>query len=116
MLCHNTIRRRLVAGGFVETASGHPWRHGPTLRSATWHRLRHRFLATNCAGIKIHETRIIRLLEVLLHAGNNLGGWSAMHIHQVILRSFQLSEKAYGLNQLRYDLRKLKLVFNTLKT
>jgi hypothetical protein len=60
------------------------------------------------AGIKIHETRIIRLLEVLLHAGNNLGGWSAKHIHQAILQSFQLSEKAYGLHQLRYDLRKLK--------
>jgi hypothetical protein len=59
-------------------------------------------------NIKIHETRIIRLLEVLLHAGNNLGGWSAKHIHQVILQSFQLSEKSYGLNQLRYDLRKLK--------
>ena len=41
------------------------------------------------AGIKIHETRIIRLLEVFLHAGNNLGGWSAKHIHQVILQSFQ---------------------------
>jgi hypothetical protein len=60
------------------------------------------------AGIKIHETRIIRLLEVFLHAGNNLGGWSAKHIHQVILQSFQISEKSYGLNQLRYDLRKLK--------
>src|ERR1700676_949010 len=60
------------------------------------------------AGVKIHETRIIRLLEALLHAGNNLAGWSAKHIHQVILQSFQLSEKAYGLNQLRYDLRKLK--------
>jgi hypothetical protein len=60
------------------------------------------------AGIKIHETRIIRLLEVLLHGGNNLGAWSAKHIHQVILESFQLTEKAYGLNQLRYDLRKLK--------
>ena len=60
------------------------------------------------AGIKIHETRTIRLLEVLLHGGNNLGGWTAKHIHQVILESFHLSEKAYGLNQLRYDLRKLK--------
>src|SRR3984957_11024390 len=56
----------------------------------------------------VHETRIIRLLEVFLHAGNNLGGWSAKYIHQVILQSFQISEKAYGLNQLRYDLRKLK--------
>ena len=60
------------------------------------------------AGIKIHQTRIIRLLEVLLHGGNSLGGWTARHIHQVVLESFQLSEKAYGLNQLRYDLRKLK--------
>ena len=60
------------------------------------------------AGIKIHETRIIRLLEVLLHGGNSLGGWTARHIHQVVLESFQLSEKAYALNQLRYDLRKLK--------
>jgi hypothetical protein len=60
------------------------------------------------AGIKIHETRIIRLLEVLLHGGNCLGGWTARHIHQVVLESFELSEKAYGLNQLRYDLRKLK--------
>ena len=60
------------------------------------------------AGIKIHETRIIRLLEVLLHGSNNLGAWSAKHIHQVILESFQLTQKTYGLNQLRYDLRKLK--------
>jgi hypothetical protein len=60
-------------------------------------------------GIKIQETRIIiRFLEVLLNGGNNLGGWSARHIHQVILESFQLTEKAYALNQLRYDLRKLK--------
>jgi hypothetical protein len=60
------------------------------------------------AGIKIHETRIIRLLEVLLHGGNNLGGWTTKHIHQAILDTFELSETAYGLNQLRYDLRKLK--------
>jgi hypothetical protein len=48
------------------------------------------------------------LLEVLLQGGNSLGGWTAKHIHQVVLESFQLSEKAYGLNQLRYDLHKLK--------
>jgi hypothetical protein len=45
------------------------------------------------AGIKIHETRIIRLLEVLLHGDNNLGAWSAKHIHQVILESFNLPKK-----------------------
>jgi hypothetical protein len=60
------------------------------------------------AGIKIHETRVIRLLEVLFHAGTNLGGSTARQIHQAVLTTFRLSEKSYGLNQLRYDLRKLK--------
>jgi hypothetical protein len=59
-------------------------------------------------GIKIHDARIIRLLEVLLHGGNTVGGWSARQIHQAVLATFQLPPKTYGLNQLRYDLRKLK--------
>jgi hypothetical protein len=58
--------------------------------------------------IKIHDTRIIRLLEVLLHGGNTVGGWSAKQIHQAVLTTFQLSPKTYSLNQLRYDLRKLR--------
>lgn len=59
-------------------------------------------------GIKIHDTRIIRLLEVLLHGGNTVGGWTTKQIHEGVLTTFQLSSKTYGLNQLRYDLRKLK--------
>jgi len=59
-------------------------------------------------GIKIHETRIIRLLEALLHCGTQVGGWSAKQIHQTVLSTFRLSEQTYRLNQLRYDLRKLK--------
>jgi len=59
-------------------------------------------------GIKIHDTRIIRLLEVLLHGGNTVGGWTTKEIHQAVLTTFRLSPKTYGLNQLRYDLRKLK--------
>ena len=59
-------------------------------------------------GIKIHETRIIRLLEVLMHAGTHVGGWTAKEIHDAVLTTFGLSEKRYRLNQLRYDLRKLK--------
>jgi hypothetical protein len=59
-------------------------------------------------GIKIHDTRIIRLLEVLLHGGVTVGGWTAKQIHEAILTTFGLSPKTYGLNQLRYDLRKLK--------
>jgi len=59
-------------------------------------------------GIRIHDTRIIRLLEVLLHGGSTVGGWTAKQIHQAVLTTFHLSHKTYGLNQLRYDLRKLK--------
>ncbi len=59
-------------------------------------------------GIKIHDRRIIRLLEVLLHGGTHVGGWTAKEIHQSVRTTFGLSERSYGLNQLRYDLRKLK--------
>src|SRR5246500_4927964 len=59
-------------------------------------------------GIKIHETRIIRLMEVLLHGGTQVGGWTAKQIHEAVLTTFGLSERGYRLNQLRYDLRKLK--------
>ena len=64
--------------------------------------------AVRYPGIKIHDVRIIRLLEVLLHGGNTVGGWTAQHIHQAVLTTFQLPASGYGLNQLRYDLRKLK--------
>ena len=59
-------------------------------------------------GIKIHDTRMIRLMEVLLHAGTQVSGWSTRQIHDAVLSSFQLTAKQYGLAQLRYDLRKLK--------
>jgi hypothetical protein len=35
-------------------------------------------------GIKIHDSRIIRLLEVLLHGGTTVGGWTAKQIHQAL--------------------------------
>src|SRR5262252_3660806 len=64
--------------------------------------------AVRYPGIKIHDPRVIRLLEVLLHGGTQVGGWTAKQIHQAVLTTFHLSERTYGLNQLRYDLRKLK--------
>jgi hypothetical protein len=59
-------------------------------------------------GIKIHDTRMIRLMQVLLHARSTVGGWRAQPLHDALLMSFGLSAKRYGLNQLRYDLRKLR--------
>jgi hypothetical protein len=64
--------------------------------------------AVRYPGIKIHDPRVIRLLEVLLHGGTHVGGWTAKQIHQAVLTTFQLSGRAFGLNQMRYDLRKLK--------
>ena len=60
------------------------------------------------AGIKIHDTRMIRLMEVLLDACTKINGWSARSIHQALLARFRISEQVYTLNQLRYDLRKMK--------
>jgi hypothetical protein len=59
-------------------------------------------------GIRIQDTRMIRLMEVLLHGGPQLNGWQTTQIWQAILTAFSLSPQAYTLNQLRYDLRKLK--------
>jgi len=59
-------------------------------------------------GIRIQDVRVIRLLEVLLHGSTTVGGWTAKQIHQAVLATFNLSAKNYALNQLRYDLRKLK--------
>jgi hypothetical protein len=54
-------------------------------------------------GIQIHQTRIIRLMEVLLHGGTYVGGWTAKEIHEAVLTTFGLSETSYRLNQLRYE-------------
>src|SRR5262249_35749877 len=59
-------------------------------------------------GIKVQDTRVIRLLEVLLHGGTQLGGWTAKEIHQGVPTPLHPSHKAYRLKQLRYDLRKLQ--------
>jgi hypothetical protein len=63
---------------------------------------------TKIAGIKIHDTRMMRLMEVLLHGGTQLNGWRTVDIHQAILASFGLAADRYTLNQLRYDLRKMR--------
>jgi len=59
-------------------------------------------------GIKIQDTRIIRLMEVLLHGGPQLAGWRTIQIWQALQAAFALSPQDYTLNQLRYDLRKMK--------
>ena len=59
-------------------------------------------------GIKLHDTRILRLMKVLLHAGTRVLGWRTTEIHQALLSTFSLAPATYSLTQLRYDLRKMK--------
>jgi hypothetical protein len=47
-------------------------------------------------------------MQVLLHASTTVGGWRVGQLHEALLMSFGLSASRYGLNQLRYDLRKIK--------
>lgn len=60
------------------------------------------------AGIKVHDIRMVRLMEVLLHGGPQLNGWRCSDIYQAILATFRETPSHYTLNQLRYDLRKMK--------
>jgi hypothetical protein len=63
---------------------------------------------TRTAGIRVQDARIIRLLEVLLHAGVGVGGRTSRQVWKEIGQRFGLSPERYSLNSLRYDLRKLK--------
>jgi hypothetical protein len=59
-------------------------------------------------GIKIQDPRVIRLLEVFLHSSTQVGGYNTKQVHRAVLSTFRIAETNYGINQLRYDLRKLK--------
>jgi hypothetical protein len=63
---------------------------------------------TQIAGIKIHDTRMMRLMEVLLHGGTQLNRWRSADIHRAALTTFGLPVSTYTLTQIRYDLRKMK--------
>jgi hypothetical protein len=59
-------------------------------------------------GIKIQDTRMLRLMEVMLHEGTTVSGWSAARIHDAVLTMYAIAEERYRLPQLRSNLRKLK--------
>ena len=61
---------------------------------------------TKIAGIKIQNSRMIRLMEVLMHSGICINGFTSKMIHKSIVQTFELPD--YTINQLRYDLRKMK--------
>jgi hypothetical protein len=64
--------------------------------------------AIKIPGIKIHDTRLLRLMEVLLHGGPQLAGWRTADMYRAVREAFALTPDAYSLTQLRYDVRKLR--------
>lgn len=65
---------------------------------------------TKDSGIKLEQKRILRLLEVLLQgASGHLKRWTTAQLRQTVLEQCSLKEKDYTLNQVRYDLRKIRL-------
>jgi hypothetical protein len=56
----------------------------------------------------LHDDRLIRLLETLLHPGGFVGDWTTRELHTRILARHALAAGDYRLSQLRYDLSKLR--------
>lgn len=59
-------------------------------------------------GIKLHDDRVIRLLEALLYTGGLLAHWTSTELHSRLLARHRLTAQLYTLSQLRYDLGKLR--------
>ena len=59
-------------------------------------------------GLKLHDDRVIRLLETLLHPGGFVADWTTREVYTRLLARHRLTEGEYRLSQLRYDLTKLR--------
>jgi hypothetical protein len=59
-------------------------------------------------GLKLHDDRVIRLLEALLHPGAFATDWTTREVHARVLARHRLADNDYRLSQLRYDLAKLR--------
>src|SRR6266851_8642191 len=59
-------------------------------------------------GLKLHDDRVIRLLETLLHPGGFVRDWTSRELHTRVVARHRLAADDYRLSQLRYDLSKLR--------
>src|SRR5712691_3628362 len=59
-------------------------------------------------GLKLHDDRVIRLLETLLHPGGFVRDWTSRELHTRVAARHHLVADEYRLSQLRYDLSKLR--------
>jgi hypothetical protein len=59
-------------------------------------------------GLKLHDDRVIRVLETLLHPGGFVHDWTTRELHTRVVARHPLTTEDYRLSQLRYDLSKLR--------
>src|SRR5207302_6519946 len=59
-------------------------------------------------GLKLHDDRVIRLLDTLLHPAAFAADWTTRDLHARVVARHRLTETDYRLSQLRYDLTKLR--------
>src|ERR1700674_3204460 len=59
-------------------------------------------------GLKLHDDRVIRVLETLLHPGGFVHDWTTRELHTRVVARHRLVGDSYRLSQLRYDLSKLR--------
>jgi hypothetical protein len=59
-------------------------------------------------GLKLHDDRVIRVLETLLHPGGFVRDWTTRELHTRVVARHRLVGDSYRLSQLRYDLSKLR--------
>jgi hypothetical protein len=59
-------------------------------------------------GLKLHDDRVIRLLETLLYPGGFVRDWTTRELHTRVVARHRLTDHDYRLSQLRYDLSKLR--------
>lgn len=59
-------------------------------------------------GLRLHDDRVIRLLDTLLHPAAFASQWTTRELHARVLARHRLAAADYRLSQLRYDLAKLR--------
>ena len=59
-------------------------------------------------GIRLHDDRVIRLLDVLLQPAGLVADWTIADLHARLLQRYHLTAEDYRRSQLRYDLTKIR--------
>jgi hypothetical protein len=59
-------------------------------------------------GVKLHDDRVIRVLETVVHPGGFVHDWTTREVHIRVTARHHLTPEDYRLSQLRYDLSKLR--------